>query len=337
MGASYGSRERGLIMAEFIHSVLAQNDAVTAGTVPSYDLPVNPLSFILFTLRFQQNKANLQMDWDNVDAMIAKIEVLYKGSAIYSSNGSDLEAVDSMLLGYEPWITNRLGDDDEYTFFTFIIPFGRMLYDPRECFPRSTRGELVLQITYQAAFSEIDNVSLQAETVELPEANPDRFLRITTLSRTPAAAGELDIELPIGNVMAAVIFWGTTVPLADANTQTLTYSQLLIDNQRRWFSHTNFECWRQLGAIRYKPPIAHGYHFHQLDGAAYAQYMDTSVVKYRNDRAIQHLMWDFDPMRNGLYLLNTMGASDVVARIYAGDTNPLRVLPCELVGIGAGV
>jgi len=324
-------------MAEFIHSVLAQNDAVTAGTVVSYDLPVNPLSFIIFTLRFQQDKADVQLDWDNVDAMICKIEVLYKGSAIYSSNGSDLEALNAMLLGYVPWINNRLGDDNEYTFFTFILPFGRTLYDPRECFPRSTRGELVLQITYQAAFVDLDNVSLQAETVELPEASPERFLRITTLSRTPTAAGELDIELPIGNRIAAVLFWGTTVPLADANTQTLTYGQLLIDNQRRWFSHTNFECWRQLAGVRYRPPTEHGYHIHQLDGAAYAQYMDTSVVKYRNDRSLQHLMWDFDPLRDGLYLLDTAGASDVIARVYAGDTNPLRVLPCELIGGGAGV
>lgn len=322
---------------EFIHSVLAQNETVTAGTVITYDLPVNPLSFLLVTLRFQQNKADLQMDWDKVDAMIEKLEVLYKGSAIFSANGSDIEALDAMLMGYVPWIGNRYGDDDEYTFFTFLVPLGRRLYDPRECFPRSVRGELLLQITYESAFVEIDGVSAQIETIELPEAAPERFLRVTTLSVTPTAAGEMDVELPIGNTLAGVLFFGTTVPLADANVQTLTYSQLLIDNVRRYFSHTNFECWRQLSALRYKPPIAHGYHIHQLDGATYAQYMDTSVVKYRNDRSIQHLWWDFDPMRDGLYLLNTRGASDIVARVYAGDTSALRVLPCELVGGGGGI
>lgn len=320
-------------MAEWIHSVLAQNEAVVAGTVITYDLPVNPLSFILLTLRFQQNKADLQMDWDNVDAMIAKVEVLYKGSAIYSSNGSDLEALDNCLLGYEAWICNRLGDDDEYTWCTFVLPLTRKLYSPNEAFPASTRGELVLQITYQAAFSEIDNVSVQIETVELPDASPSRYLRVTTLSVTPTAVGELDVELPIGNVLAGVLFFGTTVPLADDNTQTLTYSQLLIDNVRRYFSHTNFECWRQLAALLHKPPIAHGYHIHQIDGATYAQYMDTSVVKYRNDRSIQHLWWDLDPTRDDTYLLDTAGASDIVARIYAGDQNALRVLPCELVGV----
>jgi len=320
-------------MAEFIHSVLAQNEAVTQNTVITYDLPVNPLSFILLTLRFQQNKADVQMDWDKVDALLAKVEVLYKGSAIFSANGSDIEALQAMLMGYVPWINNRLGADDEYTFYTFLIPLGRKLYGPAECFPRSTRGELMLQITYQAAFSEVDNVSAQIETVELPDANPGRYLRVTTLSVTPTAAGEMDVELPIGNPIAAVLFFGTTIPLADANLQTLTYAQLLMDNQRRYFSHTNFECWRQLAALHRAVPDSHGYHIHQLDEAAYAQYMDTSVVKYRNDRTLQHLFWDFDPTGDDLYLLSTAGKSDVVARLYAGDTSALRVLPCELVSV----
>lgn len=322
---------------EFLHSVLAQNEAVTANTVISYDLPVNPLSFILLTLRFQQNKADVQLDWDKVDAMLSKVEVLYKGSAIFSASGSDIEALQCMLLGYEPWIHNRYGDDDDYTYFTFIIPMGRVLYLPRECFPSSTRGELILQITYASSFTDIDGVSAQIETVELPEAAPERFLRVTTLSVTPSAAGELDVELPIGNTLAGVLFFGTTYPLADANTQTLTYSQLLRDNKRIYFSHTNFECWHQLAGIRHKPPIAHGYHIHQLDSAAYAQYMDTSVVKYRNDRCVQHHWWDFDPLRDDTFLLDTKGASDLVARIYAGDTNALRVLPCELVASAGGV
>lgn len=319
-------------MARFIHSVLAQNEAVTAGTVISYDLPVNPLSFILLTLKFAQDNADTQMDWDNVDAMIAKVEVLYKGSPIYSSNGSDLEALDQNLLGYEPWITNRLGADNELTFFTFLLPLTRFLYSPRECFPRSTRGELILQITYQAAFSEIDAVYAQIETVELPEASPAQYLRTTTLSVTPTAAGELDVELPIGNRLSGVLFFGTTIPSGSTATTTLEYLQILADNQRVYISQTNFECWRQQAAMRYKPPIAHGYHFHQIDGAAYAQYMDTAVVKYRNDRSIQHLFVDFDPTRDGEYIFETAGLSDLVARISAGDTNALRVLPLEIVG-----
>lgn len=322
-------------MAIFTHSVLEQNSTVTANTVFTADLPVNPLSFIILTTKFFQNKADVQLDWDNVDAMIDKVEVLYKGSPIYSSNGSDLEAVDNTILGFEAWICNRLGDDNERTWMSYIIPLGRRPYDPRECFPRSVRGELQLQITWASSFTDIDNVELQIETVELPEATPERYMRITTLSVTPTAAGEMDVELPIGNTIAAVLFWGTTVPSGSTATRTLQYSQLLLDNQRTYISQTNFESWRQLPALLHKPPIAHGYHIHQLDGAAYAQYMDTSVVKYRNDRALQHQLWDFDPLRDGTYLLDTGPYNQIVARIYAGDTNALRVLPVELINTRA--
>jgi len=322
---------------EFIHSVLAQNETVAVGTTITYDLPVNPLSFIICTLKFSQDSANTQVAFGSILAMISKIEVLYKGSAIYSSNGIDLMGIDGVLLGFEPWTQNASGDDNDVRAISFIVPMGRKLYDPRECFPRSTRGELALQITYAAAFTDIDLVTAQFETVELPDATPERYLRVTTMSVTPTAAGEMDVELPIGHTLAAVLFWGTTKPLADAAVRTLQYSQLLIDNQRRYFSMTNYESWRQLAAIRQRPLTSQSYHIHQIDGAAFAQYMDTAAVKYANDMCAPHLLWDFDPLRDDQYLLDTRGSSDVVARIYAGDTNALRVLPCELIGSSEGI
>ncbi|MCK5600874.1 hypothetical protein KAR91_03335, partial [Candidatus Pacearchaeota archaeon] len=90
-------------MAEFIHSVLAQNETVTAATTISYDLPVNPLSFILCTLRYQQNSADTQVAQDSVVAMISKLEVLFRGSPILSLSGADIVAMQAMLLGYVPW------------------------------------------------------------------------------------------------------------------------------------------------------------------------------------------------------------------------------------------
>jgi len=320
-------------MAEFIHSVLAQNISVTAGTTVSYDLPVNPLSHVYLTLKFAQNQANTQLTWTNVAAMLSKVEVLFKGSAIFSANGLDTEVLAGMMLGFVPYANNVAGVDNDLLHFTFLIPFGRFPYSPKECFPRSTRGELRLQITYAASFTQIDAVSLQAETVELPDANPSQYMRTTTLSVTPAAAGEMDVELPLGNKIAAVLFFGTTVPVTTTATRTLTYTQLLVDNQRRYFSQTNFETQRSLMALKHRPMVEHGAHNHQIDGASFAQYMESSAQKYMSDQSNLHLMWDFDPLGDDTYLLETAGKSDVVARINAGDTSALRVLPVELVGV----
>ena len=158
------------MMAKFIQSILAHDEAVVAGTVVTYDLPVNPLSHILITLKYTQDLANDLVSFANVMAMIAKVEVLYKGSAVFSMNGIDAVACGIFVNGFESWVVNAGGNDNDERAFTFLVPMTRTLYSPAECFPRTTRGELVLQITYQAAFGDIDVVRAQIETVELPDA-----------------------------------------------------------------------------------------------------------------------------------------------------------------------
>lgn len=320
-------------MARFIHSVLAQNESVTAGTTISYDLPVNPLSFVLFTLRFSQNLADTQLNLNNARLMVSKLEVLFKGSPVFTANGIDITAMNAMVMGFQPWLGNSDGEDNDLLYLPMLIPMGRFPWKPDECFPRSTRGELILQVTYAATFADIDAVTAQIETVELPEASPSRYLRMTTLSVTPTATGELDVELPIGNPIPGVLFFGTTIPTNATSTKTLVYVQILLDNERRFYSQTNHESWRQLAAMKHAPPYAQGLHTHQTDGAIYAQYADTSAAKYAEDWVANHLYLDFDVLNDGLYLLETSGLNNIVARINAGDTNALRVLPLELVGV----
>ncbi len=76
----------------FTHSVIVPNESVTAGTSPSWDCPVSPLSHLLCTVKFAQNQANTQLTFANIALMISKLEVLYKGSAVCSLNGIDLMA-----------------------------------------------------------------------------------------------------------------------------------------------------------------------------------------------------------------------------------------------------
>jgi hypothetical protein len=74
-----------------------------------------------------------------------------------------------------------------------------------------------------------------------------------------------------------------------------------------------------------------GNHIHQIDGAAFAQYMDTSAVKPSNHVLANHLHMPIDIHRDGQFMLDTKGLSDLELVIDAGDTNPLRVIPCEIV------
>ncbi len=318
-------------MPRFIHSVLAQNDSVAVGTVISYDLPVNPLSVTFLTLKFAQNQADTQLTFANIAAVLSKVEVLYKGSAVFSMNGIDMLACGIFIAGFESWGVNALGVDNELRSFTFVVPHGRKLYDPRECYPASMRGELILQVTYAAAFTQIDGVTAQIETVELPDAAPERFLKMTTLSVTPSSTGELDIDLPIGNDISDLVLWGTTIPAGATATTTLGYMQILMDNERRWYSQVNYETAHALAGIRRAAPGYWGSHTHDLIEAAYAQYDDTSPQDPVNHILSNHIHLPFDVTSDGLYILPTAGLSSLSVRINAGDTSPLRVIPCEIV------
>ena len=126
----------------FTHSVIVPDESVTADTSPDWDLPVSPLSHCLVTVKFAQNVADTQLAFENIAAMINKLEVLYKGSGVFSTNGLDMLAVGLLVCDFESWGINAKGDDNEVRSFTFLVPFGRQLYSPVECYPPTARGEL---------------------------------------------------------------------------------------------------------------------------------------------------------------------------------------------------
>ena len=320
---------------EFIHSVLAHDEAVAVGTVISYDLPVNPLSHTLVTIKYAQNVANDKLLFSNVLAIISKIEVLYKGSAVFSMSGLDAYACGLLVNRFESWSMNEDGNDDDERAITILVPHTRTLYSPTECYPRTTRGELILQITYAAAFTNIDTTFAQIETVEIPNAAPEQFIKMTTLARTPTATGQLDIELPIGNEISELVLWGETIPAADADTSTLDKLEILVDNINHFYAESNIETIHNMAGRMFAAPGYHGFHVHRLTAAAFAQWDDTSPVIPADHVIAHHLHLPFDIFRDGRFALQTAGKSDVIVRIDAGDTGDIRVIPVEIVK-GAG-
>lgn len=322
---------------EFIHSVLAHNEAVVAGTVISYDLPVNPLSHTLVTLKYAQNLADLSLEFSNALLMIGKVEVLYKGSAVFSMSGVDAFACGILVNNFESWSMNEAGDDSDERSLTLLIPMTRTLYSQRECFPRTTRGELILQITYASSFTQIDTVIAQIETVELPEAAPEHFIKMTTLTKTPAAAGQVDIELPIGNRLSELVLYGGTIPVGAADIATLSKMEILVDNINHFYSEANIETIHGMAGRLRAAPGYHGNHVHRLVGAIFAQYDDTSLVIPANHVIANHLHIPFDIFKDGDYALETAGKSDVVLRLDTDNTGAIRVIPVEIVKAAGSV
>lgn len=301
-------------MARFIHSVEVPNQAIAVGTVTTFDLPVNPLSHLNIILKCLEAGATAPTLYE-ILATMTQVEVLFKGSAIMSMSGLDLYATSRFLLGRPPWENNIETLDDQVRWLGIPLLFGRIPYMPNECFPASQRGSLQLRITWAAAFAAIDTMQLLVETIELPEASPEQFMKITTLTQTPVV-GQNDLDLPIGNDIHALILFGTTKPLADADLITLNEMEVLADNTQVYYSSTFYEgvqAQHQLFVDPYLRPVV----------AAAGTGQDIP----------QHLYLPFDVLTDGQYILNTEGLASFVFRYTSEDTEPVRVLPVEILKV----
>lgn len=297
---------------EYRKSVIAQDESISAGAVTTYDLPVNPLSHIVFTLKGLNvtDEATLA----EILARISKVEVTRYGQNILSMSGADLHKFNAVLFGKMPILRNQVATDNATRALTFILPFGRKLYDPTEGLPATNKGELKLQITLSSTETAIDGIIYQIEAAEMIGASPTKYLKTTTISKTPTSGVDNDVDLPLGNKLAGLLLYSTTVPTTTAWTTTIDKIKFLINNIEKMIVASNWESLHGELLMRVG-------HLEQYDGSA-----DT-------DDLVNYAFVDFFPTGNDDYLVETNGVSDAVLRVTAGDGNAIRILPMEIVSV----
>lgn len=295
-----------------LRTVLVDDESISASDVKTYDLPINPLSAVVVTLKGLNvtDEATLA----EVLARLTKITVSRGGQTVYDLSGADLYALNCVMFGKEPLLTNIVATDNATRTITLILPFGRKMYDPAECHPATTKGEFKLRIEFSATETAIDGLILLVETVELIGATPKRYLKVTTLSDSATAAGEEDLDLPIGNVLAKILLFSTTVPTGTAWTTTIDWIKLLINNTEEHISRTKWEA-------------LHG------ELVRICGYIGDHSAAFGDDKIHKYGVLEFSPHDGDDFLVATKGASSVKLRLYAGDTNEYRALPIELVSI----
>lgn len=322
-------------MAEFIQSTLEYAETgLIVGSVHTYDLPVNPLSFALITFKLtaETPSATDIPNLQKVADMLDKIEVLYKGSAVYSMDGFDCLASGLLVNKYEPWGCNWVDTAGAIANIQLLVALTRKLYSPVECFPRTTRGELIMQLTVGTIDADWSNVDMQIETVELPNATPSQFIKQTTKVATPAATGQYDIELPIGNDIDSLIINGESIPCGAVNTKTINRLEILVDNINHFYPESQFETINSMAGILRPPPGHWGFHTHETPVTPVVAGDPTSAPVITDHLIPSHLFLPFDIFRDGEYALHTAGASDVVLRIDVGvASEQIRVIPVEIV------
>jgi len=322
-------------MAEFRRTILVDDVTPASDGDYTYDLPVDPISHLVLTFKCLNAGVNTKATLAQILGAAKKISVIFRGAEIYSLSGADLFALNCIMLGKEMHQENVINTDNATRAITLILPFGRNLYDPNECFVATKRGELQLKVNVDIAATGYDGLTFLFEVVELPGATPANVIKVYTLTKIPAATGDMDVELPRGNKLLGLLLYGTTIHSGTSWTHTIDKVQLLLNNVRKYYCETKAEALHGslMELTGTKNAFAEKFHMENT-ASTYTQNADTATEEANNSDISNYNFLNFGIKMPADYIIDTAPLSEIKVRITAGDTNELRVLPVELVEAG---
>jgi hypothetical protein len=297
---------------EFIRSSLIKDRTAATETLQK-DLPINPLSHLIISL--DAYNATDEATLAELLAFVNSITIDKMGQTILSLESEDLYALNCYIFGKHPVLTGKLATDNLNRTLSLIVPFGRRVYDPNECYPATKKGELTMSLDYTVPSSAADNGILNIETVELVGATPRQYMKSTlaTIS-APGATGENDYELPIGNKIIALGIRMTTFYAAAASTLGVEAAKVLVDNSEYGFAFAKAQCC--VGEMINICDTQHG-----------------NIAAQGLIQPASYFFLDYDPAKDDNYLLDTKGKSSVKLRLDMGVDEATKVMVNELVSI----
>lgn len=295
---------------EFIRSSLIKGRTAATETL-SVDLPTNPLSHLIITLAGYNVTDETTLA--EVLGFINKITITQYGRTVMDLESEDLYGLNCYLFKRRPVLYGKIATDNQMRALSLIVPFGRKIYNPSECFPGTKKGEITLQLNYTAPTTSLDNGVIDIEAVELPGATPEQYLKSTLLTvSAPGATGPNDIELPIGNDIIAIQQRMTTFPAASSHVFGIDESKILVDNKEYGF--VGNKAVSLLGDLINIVDSQHG-----------------TIAAQGSIEPLNIVYLDFDPVRNNEFLLKTSGKSSVKLRAEMGVDEASYISIFELV------
>jgi len=322
------------VPGKLLHRVSIFEQAIGADGIQSFDLPTNPLSVILLTLRPLNDTGTLSSyaTVKTIAGAMNRVTVSHRGSAILSMSGPDLFALNYFRHGMLPMEANSDNVTNERRAVVVPIVLGRFAYDRLSCVPASNRGELVLEIDFDIADTGYDGLRFSAETIELMDAKPKFGERSVSIAQTFSSTGDNDIHLPAGNTLRGLLGFGTTAFGGAAPAPSLGRMSLYVDGEQTGYSSTDFEVASTLGALmgRQLPNLSHN---HITDasagGGADEETGGAPFDAGSSDGMENYAYLDLDPTRDDNYSIDTKGVNSLFLRSTAETANAVRVIPIE--------
>lgn len=286
--------------------------SLAASTDYQENLPSEPISHLIFTLMGLNvtDEATLA----EIVARITSISVKDLGRTIFQMNGADLWAFNCVYFGKPPILTNRDALDNTTRALTLVIPFGRKLYDAGECYPARAEGDLKFYLSTSATETAIDGLLAHLESVVMEGATPSAYMSVYTKTYTPDATGSKEVDLERGNKVAGLLLWATTVPATTAWTATINDCRIMANGVEHVVAQTYWES-------------LHG------DLLEVTGYIGDFGAAFGDDLIVNYGFLNFDPKKDGAFLIDSSGFRSFKFKFTAGDTNPMRILPMEVVAV----
>jgi len=298
------------------------------GSVP-IDMQTRPKSALAIRFSCLNNAA--KATFAQLLGALEAIKVELFGSSFINLSGNDLAALNQFLLGRALIQENVIDTDNATRSLVLLIPFGRRLGDREVGLWTTSPEEAKLVITVDIADTGYDGLILNVAALEMPDARFTRCLRTVTLSSTPTATGQWDVELPRTHPTLAYILFSTTVHTGTAWTTTVDKVELLEDNNPERILSLHWELLHGLSDLYAEDFGAYNEKIHLENSAAnYTQNADTAAEEAVDnfienyaflDMCLDNKEWmdTYDPTK----------FTDLKLRVTAGDTNILRVIPLE--------
>ena len=318
-------------MPKLLHNILVPEYIPSADEVKTFDLPVNPLSVILLVLRPLNDTGTLAnyARYKVLCQAFNRVTVARFGQSIISMRGEDIAAYNWLRWGMVPWEANPDNVDNERRAVVLPIIMGRYAYSQNSCFPESKRGELTVELDMDIADTGYDGLRLSIETIELPGAKPKEFEKRTQQALTFPATGDNDLELPVGNPVRNLLFFGTTGFAGAAPAPSWGRIKVLLDNVEAGYSNTDWEVARMLPSLWGRIPNFNE-HKHTLDATVAGITETTNVFDVEEDFT-QYAMLDFDPTGDDTYTLDTRGAASFKVRAAVETADAVRCITTEVL------
>ncbi len=320
-------------MARYLHTIVQPNtDLVASADITPFDLPVNPLSFLLLRLEIL-NVAPAALDTysaiDDAITQITNLRVQRIGEDIVQGSLRDLMVLNALAFGAFPGWHKLDNLSGAVRSLVFPICLGRRRYDPKSAMPAQRRGDLRFFMTAGADGAGYSDINFSLSAVELIEAEPEEHVKYTTASRD-SVVGQFDQVLPIVNPILGILLFDTGLRDTLAATYSWGTVKLLKDNVEQYFPLEDIETLAgMLNSQLMGVPTWPG-HTHQFNGAAVG--LDESDEAGHSTRAVGfngYAFLDFDPLKDGTYQLETAGSSDLRIRGNGDAASAIRALVIE--------